>query len=460
MATTGFWPVKNRLKEVIDYAENPDKTTNKKYLDDDLYKALMYAENEKKTDEKMYVTAINCPTKKAYTYMMNTKKRFGKTGGNVAYHGYQSFKAGEVTPDEAHKIGLLTARRMWGKEYEIVVTTHLNTDNIHNHIVVNSVSFRTGKKFQNHISDHYKLREISDEVCREFGKSMLPQKNFNGESNKNYWAKQKGNITHRDLLYRDVTEILKTCTNLEKFKNQLESMGYKILRDGNYKCITVIVPNWKRGVRLESIGYSNEKITSCLKDNLKKQQFSYTYFKYTFPKTYPLLNFEKQLNYEIAHSNDTAKILVDVVFLIILQLINLVRDVDYIKNPDRPRIPAFRQIVSQEKRLKEEYFLLKNNDIHTEKDILDFIDRCTDEISVLEKERQKIRNSNRRPKSEEERQMKNAASREITKKIKPIRKNLKLAESVINQYPKLYKILETEYVAEKTAFIKKRGRER
>lgn len=135
MATTGFWPVKNRLKEVIDYARNPDKTTDKKFLDEDLYAALRYVENDKKTDQTMYVSGINCPKQKAYEYMMATKRRYGKLGGNVAYHAYQSFISGEVTPEEAHQIGLETARRMWGKDYEIVVTTHLNTDNLHNHIV-------------------------------------------------------------------------------------------------------------------------------------------------------------------------------------------------------------------------------------------------------------------------------------------------------------------------------------
>ena len=141
MATTGFWPVKSRLKEVIDYAENPDKTTDKKFLDEDLWAALRYVENDQKTDQTMYVSGINCPKQRAYQCMMATKRRYGKPGGNVAYHGYQSFVSSEVTPEEAHQIGLETARRMWGKDYEIVVTTHLNTDNIHNHIVVNSVFF-------------------------------------------------------------------------------------------------------------------------------------------------------------------------------------------------------------------------------------------------------------------------------------------------------------------------------
>lgn len=120
MATTGFWPLKNRLKEVIDYAENPDKTIDKKFVDSDLYAVLQYVSNDNKTDKRMYVSGINCNSKRAYERMMATKKRFGKTEGNVAYHGYQNFQTGEVTPEEAHKIGLETARRMWGKEYEVV----------------------------------------------------------------------------------------------------------------------------------------------------------------------------------------------------------------------------------------------------------------------------------------------------------------------------------------------------
>ena len=188
MATTGFWPVKSRLKEVIEYARNPDKTTEQKYLDEDLFCALRYVENEGKTDRKMFVSGINCPTKRAYEHMMATKRRYGKLGGNVAYHGYQSFKTNEVTPEEAHAIGLETAKRMWGNDYEIVVTTHLNTDNLHNHIVVNSVSFRTGRKFENHISDHYKLREISDAVCREHGKSVLAPSKFTNSRKKDYWV--------------------------------------------------------------------------------------------------------------------------------------------------------------------------------------------------------------------------------------------------------------------------------
>lgn len=82
MATTGFWPVKNRLKEVIDYARNPDKTTDKKYLDEDLYNALRYVENDDKTDQRLYVSGINCPTKRAYEHMMATKQRYRNCTNN------------------------------------------------------------------------------------------------------------------------------------------------------------------------------------------------------------------------------------------------------------------------------------------------------------------------------------------------------------------------------------------
>ena len=99
-----------------------------------MYQTLQYAENDKKTDEKLYVSAINCPVQRAYEHMMTTKLHYGKLGGNVAYHGFQSFKENEVTPEECHSIGVETAKRMWGDEYEIVVTTHLDKHHhLHNH---------------------------------------------------------------------------------------------------------------------------------------------------------------------------------------------------------------------------------------------------------------------------------------------------------------------------------------
>ena len=215
MATTGFWPVKGRLKEVIDYANNPDKTTAKEYLDEDLYAAIRYVENDDKTDQTMYVSGINCSKHNAYNEMVAIKRRFGERGKNIAYHGYQSFAIGEVTPEEAHAIGKETARKMWGAKYQVVVTTHLNTDNIHNHFVVNSVSFKTGRKFRNSIGDRIELRKISDAICAERNKSVIQGNKFYSNK-KAYWVEKSGKLTHRDMLRKDVDEALSQCASFKE----------------------------------------------------------------------------------------------------------------------------------------------------------------------------------------------------------------------------------------------------
>lgn len=108
MAVTGFWPVYGNLKATLDYADNPDKTTPKEYLDKDLYSALRYAENDNKTDRRVFVGGINCSKQNAYAEMIAVQRRFGMKGKVVAYHGIQSFKSGEVTPEQLCKDGLVS----------------------------------------------------------------------------------------------------------------------------------------------------------------------------------------------------------------------------------------------------------------------------------------------------------------------------------------------------------------
>ena len=255
MATTGFWPLKKSLKAGILYAENPNKTT-------DLSNAIEYAVNPEKTDRTMYVSAINCPKQRAYEHMMATKQRYGKLGGNVGYHGYQSFVSGEVSPEEAHAIGMETARRMWGADYEIVVTTHLNTDNLHNHFIINSVSFKTGRKYENHISDHIRLREISDAVCLEYGKSVLKDAPFYSRERAAYWVRKSGQLTHRDMLRQDIDRAIMMSGTYTAFEQNLKALGYRYTRDAHYAHPVVIAPGWQRAVRLSSLGkqYTPEAI--------------------------------------------------------------------------------------------------------------------------------------------------------------------------------------------------------
>lgn len=457
MATTGFWPVKSRLKEVIDYTDNPDKTTERKYLDDDLAAALEYAENDSKTDRKMYVTSINCLTEKAYEQMTATKQHYGKLGGNVAYHGFQSFRTGEVTPEEAHQIGLETARAMWGSEYEVVVTTHLNTDNIHNHIVVNSVSFRTGRKFENHISDHHRLREISDEICRECGKSVLEHSNFYGGEKGTYWVHKSGKQTHRDVLKADIEECLKYSGTAQDFISRLKSLGYKFERtEEQYRRLTVIATGWKRPIRIDSLGYTADVINARLDEhqadwNFYKIQYEHREYR---PKVFLLESVISKLQFEIEHTYDTATILVDTMFYIILvlaQLLDEMTDVMLLS-------PDLRYEVKNYETYAADYHFLRRNSIRTIPQLENSIADTQAEIASLEADRQKINNQIRRAKTPEDMAQLKTRRKEITQQIKPLRKKLIQAEKIFEKSPHLYELLQSEHRLEKTAINKLRER--
>ena len=166
MATTKIWAIKGELSKVLNYASNPNKTTLKS-----LEQVLKYATNEEKTnynkEERILVTGVNCNSETALQEMQKIKEKYNKvTGGNTAYHAYQSFKTGEVSAEESYKIGLELAQKMF-PEYQVVVTTHLNTGTYHNHFVINSVNMFTGEKFNCNKGAYYRFRGISDELCRK-----------------------------------------------------------------------------------------------------------------------------------------------------------------------------------------------------------------------------------------------------------------------------------------------------
>ncbi|MCH5170447.1 MAG: relaxase/mobilization nuclease domain-containing protein [Oscillospiraceae bacterium] len=437
MASTGFWPVKSRLKEIIDYAENPDKTTDKKFLDDDLWAAIRYVENDDKTDQTMYVSGINCPKQRAYQCMMATKRRYGKLGGNVAYHGYQSFQTGEVTPEEAHKIGVETARRMWGDNYEIVVTTHLNTDNLHNHFVINSVSFKTGRKFENHIRDHVELRQISDAVCREHGKSVIPFTHFYGNK-KAYWIRNSGNLAHRDMLRRDVDEALSKCTNFKAFEYYMKSLGYRFERDFRYEHPSVIADGWKRAVRITSLGekYSREAMRGKLVAN---QRLPELYVLITPKwKRAPLLSFEYQLRK--AQQKDTVKLL----FELFIEILKLCTGSNIQQADNRPLSPMMRAEVQKLDKYIEEYKLLCDHHIESPKELLSLQENLSAQIAALERERYALRLKLRRVKKPEEDAALKEQCKEITKKITPLRNELKVALRIEEHIPRMKELLDDE----------------
>lgn len=151
MATTGMWAVKNRLDHLVNYVSNPYKTIG-------LETVIDYTTNGEKTIEKRYVTYLNCLFDNPKLSMVNTKRHFHDESEILAFHGYQSFEEDEVNADLAHQLGVEFAKKMWGDRFEVIVSTHLDTDNIHNHFLLNSTSFVDGKRYCNTYNDIQNMR--------------------------------------------------------------------------------------------------------------------------------------------------------------------------------------------------------------------------------------------------------------------------------------------------------------
>ena len=170
MAYTSVIPV-HRLDRSIAYVKDKEKTTKGA---GSLEEAIDYALNREKTEQMVFEDAIGCTCEDAYADMVATKQRFHKTGGVQGYHLVQSFAEGEVTPELAHLIGQELADQLLKGEFEVVITTHLNTRHYHNHLVWNSVSMQDGHKYHSNEKSYYEeVRKISDSLCRKYGLSVI-----------------------------------------------------------------------------------------------------------------------------------------------------------------------------------------------------------------------------------------------------------------------------------------------
>ena len=262
MAATRIWSIKGRLDSVINYVTNPEKTDGSRYTDTELQAltdVIDYAEDGAKTHNKVYVSGINLSPNIARDQMVMTKLQFGKADKILAYHGYQSFLPGEVTPDMAHEIGIKLAERLWGDRFQVLVTTHLDHEHIHNHFCLNSVSFVDGKKFRGGSKAYWVMRAESDKICTEYGLSVIE----NPGKGKNYaeWkAEQEGRPTIRGQIRDELDEIIKCSYTYEQFWRILKQRGYEVKRDVKY--IALKPAYSQRYIRLKSLGknYSEEAI--------------------------------------------------------------------------------------------------------------------------------------------------------------------------------------------------------
>ena len=251
MAIVKVLPVRNNLHRAVNYAADEDKTS--------LENAIRYAANPEKTEQKIFESCINCASvDTAYFEMVQTKKQYGKVDGVLAYHYIQSFSPDDnVTPELAHRIGKEFAEECFGDRFQVVIGTHLDKAHLHNHIVVNSVSYRDGGKFRSTPESYYKvIRETSDRLCRENELSVIENPMSKKGMHYAEWkAFTEGKPTIRGQMRKELDEIISHSYTMKEFWRKLNSNGYVIHRKGeNIKHTSIIPPFGKRAIRLDSLG--------------------------------------------------------------------------------------------------------------------------------------------------------------------------------------------------------------
>lgn len=435
MATTKIWAIKDSLSRVVSYAKNPEKT-----IFSDLKQVLKYAENDEKTIDKneksMYVTGVNCNRETAHEEMIEVQNRFDKCTGNIAYHAYQSFKTGEVSPELAHKIGVELAEKMW-REHQVIVATHFNTGTYHNHFVVNSVNMFTGKKFNCNKGAYYRFRELSDNLCRE--KNLTVIEKPKGKTPRSiYFAEKRGEPTKYNLMRQAMDEAMEICISYAQFKKVMYKKGYIINDDYNRKYPTIRSINDKKSVRMYHLGdkYLPKNIADRVFQNPYYVQDEY--YKLVKPKK----SYSKYKVYKFKGNLKNMKKItgIDVLFLILFRLLGLIPKRENYK----PLSPEMRQEIRKMERYSNEIRLIVTEKIKTVDDVKSYISQTEKDIENVINLRQKYRNKLRNCRDDNLIKEYKIKRDECTTILNKYRKNLKIANYVLEDTPKVKKVIKIE----------------
>lgn len=265
MATTKIWAVKNRLDHVLEYVSNEEKTIDK---------LGNYVSRDSATENQKYMTCINCSSNDPFTSMMNVKESFHDNSKIIAYHAIQSFKPGEGNADIVHEIGVKTAEKLFGDRYQFVVCTHLDKEHLHNHIVINPISIVDGKRYHNSMVDIYKFNKISDEVCKEYGLSIIDEPKGKGQSRNEYYQAR----SYIREIKKDMSDAVKRNYNFDSFIKDMKLEGYEFAKVEDLPCI--LHPNFSKAIPLALLG---QKYSLDLIDKrIKKCETSFVKLKITY----------------------------------------------------------------------------------------------------------------------------------------------------------------------------------
>ena len=227
-----------------------------------LSKAIAYILNPEKTDEKLLVSSYGCASETAAREFEWTRKIAEQKGMNpvriIARHVIQSFEIGEVTPEFAHEIGKQFADEILGGKYEYVLTTHIDKDHVHNHLIFNAVDFVNYHAYKSYKRIYYDMREVSDRLCKENGLSVIPPSQNKGMGYKEYTEAKRG-TSWKQKLKQTIDRLVITAKDYDDFLRLMQEAGYEI-KTGKY--ISFRAEGQERFTRSKTIGenYTEERI--------------------------------------------------------------------------------------------------------------------------------------------------------------------------------------------------------
>ena len=431
MATTKIWKVIKRMDHVIDYAENKEKTKaiefkgNYEIIVDDLSNVIDYAKNSDKTEKEFYVSGINCESNSAYEEMQDTKKYYNKEDKILAFHAYQSFKEGEVTPELAHKIGVQLANEMWGDRFQVIVTTHLNTHCIHNHFVINSVSFKDGLKYYDNHTNYSIMRHLSDEICKEYGLSVLEEKSTKKKLNyENFYKKSLYNDTYTNNAKRDLDLAIRQAYSYEDFIYLMKKLDYEIIFRANK--ISIRKDPYKRNIRIERRFGENYSIDNIKRRILEEQAVQVPFIENVY--NYRKVNFPFAKRHKKAKAKGFIALYYHYCYLL---------KVFPNKVPQQKLPASIRADVSRMEELSNEAKFLYMNNIKTLDNLLNYRDETNYKINELLNQRERLWAKRKLSKDEDDRHKIAENISSLNDKIIKLRKKVEMCEDIKSRVPKI-----------------------
>ncbi|MDO5002761.1 MAG: relaxase/mobilization nuclease domain-containing protein [bacterium] len=424
IAVTSIWKIGSRLDHVIDYTTNVEKTknSNSKLNYQDLHKTVEYIEDSYKTEEQLFVSGIHSTPEIAYEEMAITKGQFNKENGIQGYHAFQSFKEGEVTPEIAHEIGVKLAQEMWGDRFEVIVSTHINTNHIHNHFVINSVSFVDGKKYYDNRETYAELRRISDSLCEEYKLSVLKEKPCRN-SRINYANYQQGNfqrINYYTIAKEDLNRAIAMAYSYKDFEELMIAMGYELTYRANK--LSIRRDPYKKNIRIVRCfgeDYSIDKLTERIQNTHATR-----------------IPFIEEYNNKIHHirktkySNHKKK----GIYAIYLKYCYILK-VFPKKYPYQKLPPSVRLDIKKLDDLSKEAELLVRNELKTNKQFFLYKETITTKLTTLMNMRSKLWKEHKQTKDTNSKNNIKMQIDELSKEIKEYRKEVELCEDIETRIP-------------------------